>query len=158
MANGLILVLALGLAACAGYWLGFRNAWNLSLQAEAPVRASLAIGNLRLLEQGRLSDLRVYYDSEIDFGLIWWARLEEAPSYRLLNVLSGQDVVPQHERYVRRAAVYRKTNASRVRDPAVVDSMLKAAREANPAFALELEQGGREADAAIDRMLKKYGG
>jgi hypothetical protein len=151
------LALALGLAACGGYWLGFRHAWDRSLQAEAPLRASLAIGNLRLLDQGRLSDLRVYYDSEIDFGLMWWAQLEEAPSYRLLNVLSGQDVVPDYERYVRRAAVYRRTNPSRVRDPAVVESMLKAAREANPAFALELEQGGREAGLAIDRMVKKYG-
>ena len=54
LAIAITLVAALGLGAVGGYLLGFRHAWNLGLQAEAPVRASLAIGNLRLLEQGRL--------------------------------------------------------------------------------------------------------
>ena len=148
---------ALGLAVGGGYYLGFRHAWNLGLQAEAPVRASLAIGNLRLLEQGRVSDLKFFYESEIDSGLMWWAQLEDDASYRLLNVLSGHEIVPQYERYVKRAAAYRKLNKSPLRDPALVESMLKSARDADPAFAHELEEGGRQAENAIDRMVKKYG-
>lgn len=149
-------VVALALAVCGGYWLGFRHAWSLGLQAEAPVRATLAIGQLRLLEQGRFSDLRTFYESDIDSGLMWWAQLEDDPRYRLLNVLSGHDVVPQYEQYVKRVAAYRKSNKSPLRDPALVESMLKSAREANPAFARDIEEGGRELEQAIDRMVKKY--
>jgi chorismate mutase len=83
--------------------------------------------------------------------------VEENPNYRLLNVLSGHDVVPQYERYVKRVAAYRKANKSPLSDPALVESMLKSAREADPALARELEEGGRDADLAVDRMVKKYG-
>jgi hypothetical protein len=150
-------VAALVLGVCGGYWLGFRQAWNLGLQAEAPVRATIAIAHLKLLEQGRLSDIKPFYESEIDSGLMWWAQLEDDPNYRLLNLLSGHDVVPDYQRYVKRVATYRKTNASPLRDRALVASMLKSAREADPAFARALEESGREADLAIDRMVKKYG-
>jgi hypothetical protein len=147
---------ALGLAVCGGYWLGFRQAWNLGLQVEAPVRATLAIAHLKLLEQGRLSDVKSSYESDIDSGLMWWAQVEDDPNYRLLNVLSGHDVVPQYERYVKLVATYRRAHKSPRRDRALVESMLKSAREADPAFARELEQGGRDAELAIDRMVNKY--
>ena len=125
--------------------------------ADAPVRGSLAIGHLRLLEQGRVADLRTFYESDIDSGLTWWAQLEADPTYRLLNILSGHDVVPDYEQYVKRIAVYRKANKSPLRDPALVASMLKSARDRDPAFARELEEGGRESERAIDRMVEKYG-
>jgi len=157
LAIAVAVVGAVGFAVCGGYWLGFRHAWNLALQAETPVRASLAIGHLRLLEQGRLSDLRTFYESDIDSGLMWWAQLEGDPSYRLLNVLSGHDVVPEYERYVKRVAAYRQSNKSPLRDPALVESMLKSMREADPVLARELEESGREGEQAIDRMVKKYG-
>jgi hypothetical protein len=150
-------VAVLGLAVGGGYWLGFRHAWSLGLMAEAPVRGSLAIGNLRLLELGRASDLRSFYESEVDSGLMWWARLEDDPNYRFLNVLSGHNVVPEYERYVKRIAIYRKAHKSPLRERALVESMLKSAREADPAFARELEEGGHEADRAIDSMVNKYG-
>lgn len=157
LAIAIAVVAALGLTVGGGYWLGFRHAWNLAVQAQAPVRGSLAIGQLRLLEQGRISDLKTFYDSDIDSGLIWWAQLEDAPSYLALNILSGQEIVPEYEQYVRRLATYRKSHNSPLRDPALVESMLKSAREADPAFARELEEGGRQAEAAIDRMVNKYG-
>jgi hypothetical protein len=150
-------VVALGMAAAGGYWLGFRHAWNLGLQAQAPVRGSLSIAHLRLLDQGRHSDLKTFYESDIDSGLMWWAQLEDDPNYRLLNVLSGHNIVPEYERYVKRLAIYRKTNKSPLRDPALVESMISSARKADPAFAQDLEQGGRVGDQAIDRMVKKYG-
>jgi hypothetical protein len=114
------------------------------------------MGQVKLLEQGRLSDLRMLYESDIDSGLVWWAQLEDDRTYRLLNVLSGHAVVPQYEQYVKRAATYRKSNKSPLRDPTLVESMLKSAREADPAFARDLEDGGREVEQAIDRMVKKY--
>ena len=101
--------------------------------------------------------MKTFFESDVDSGLIWWAQLEHAPNYRALNVLSGQEIVPEYERYVKRVAAYRKSRKSPLRDPALVESMLKSAREADPAFARELEEGGRQAEEAIDRMVKKYG-
>lgn len=153
----LSVVALIGAAACGSYWLGFRHAWALGLMADAPVRGSFAIGQLKLLEQGRLPDLRFTYESDIDTGLMSWAQLEADPTYQLLNVLTGQDIVPGHEQYVKRVATYRKTHQSPLREPALVEQMLSSARKADPAFARELEEGGRESAMAIDRMITKYG-
>lgn len=157
LAISVVVLSALGLGVCGGYWLGFRQGWIIGLHVEAPVRASLAIGHLKFLEQGQLEFLKTSYESDIDAGLMFWAQVEENPNYRLLNVLSGHDLVPQYERYVKRVAAYRKANKSPLSDPALVESMLKSAREADPALAREIEEGGRDADLAIDRMVKKYG-
>lgn len=150
-------VVLVGLAVCGGYWLGFRHAWNLGLQAEAPIRATLAIGKLKLLDQGRVSDLKTIHESDIDLGLIAWDQLENHPSYPMLNILSGHDVLPQYEQYLKRVAAYRKSNKSPFSDPALTESMLKSAQEADPDIAIELEEGGRQIEEAIDRMVKKHG-
>jgi hypothetical protein len=157
IAISVTVLVALGLTVCGGYWLGFRQGWNLGLQVEAPLRATLAIGHLGFLEKGQLAFLKTSYESEVDTGLMWWAHVEDDPNYRFLNVLSGHDVVPQYERYVTRVATYRKANKSPLRDPAMAESMLKSAREADPVLARALEEGWHEADLAIDRMVKKYG-
>jgi hypothetical protein len=157
LSTAFALFVALGLALASGYWIGFRHAWSLGLQADAPVRGSLAIGHLKLLDTGRLSDLQTFYESEIDSALIWWAQLEDYPMFRYLNVLSGHEVVPDHERYVKRVANYRRTNKSPLRDVALVESMLQSAREKDAGFADELERSSRDAEAAIDRMVEKYG-
>lgn len=76
---------------------------------------------------------------------------------RFLNVLSGDEVVPDRERYVKRVAQYRRTNKSPLRDPALVESTLQSAREKDAGFAQELERSARDAEEAIDRMVEKYG-
>jgi hypothetical protein len=155
-AIALIVVIAVAVALAGGYWLGFRHAWNLGLMAEAPVRGTLAIGHLRLLEKGRVSDLRTFYESDIDSGLLWWSRLEDDPMFRFINALSGHDVIPNYEQYVTRVAAYRKANKSPLREQLRVESMLNSVREKDPGFAKELEQSGRQGDLAIDRMVRKY--
>lgn len=154
---GFALLVALGLAAASGYWMGFRHAWGLGLQADAPVRGSIAIAHLKMLERGQASDLRIPFEAEIDSGLMWWAQLEDHPMYPFLNVLTGQEIVPDYELYVKRVANYRKANKSPLRDPVLVESMLRSVREKDAGFADELVEGGRQSDAAIDRMVEKYG-
>jgi hypothetical protein len=146
IAIALGLLVALGVAASGGYLLGFRNAWDMSLKAEAPVRGTLAIGHLRLIEAGRLSDLRTFFESDIDSGLMWWAQLEDESAFGLINVLSGHDVVPNYEQYVTRVATYRKVHKSPIRERDRVESMLNAVREKDPGFARELEESGKLGD------------
>jgi hypothetical protein len=148
---------AVAIAAAGGYWLGFYHAWGVSLMADAPVRGSLSLGLIRALENGRIADVKIAFESDIDSGLMWWAQLEEHPLYGALNVLSGHEVVPGNEKYVRRIAAYRQQHLSPIRDPALVQDMLKDLWQKDPTFAKQIEASGRNSDQDIDRMVKKYG-
>lgn len=152
----LALVVAAVVAAAAGYWVGFRHAWEMGLMADAPIRGVLATHYLRALEKGRSDDLRTSFEGDIDVGLMMWALLEESPQFGAINALSGQDVVPGSEKYVRRLATYRKSHQSPLRDPELVERMLGSVRETDSTFAEDLEASGHEGDAAIDRMIEKY--
>jgi hypothetical protein len=144
-------------AAAAGYCIGFRQAWNLSVMADAPVRGAIAVGMLKSLDRNQLDPIRTQFEAEIDTGLIWWAELEQSPMQRALNALSGQDLIPANLRYVRRVATYRKTHPSLLADPAVVTGMLESVGADDPDLAAELAESGKEQDAAIARMIEKYG-
>jgi len=144
------------IAVASGYWLGFSQAFSLGLMAQAPVRGSIAAGQLNSLDRGRLDDVRTQLESEVDLGLIWWAQLEEFPLYRALNVLSRQSVVPDNLRYMRRVAAYRKAHASPLAHPELIDQMLESVRADDPDLANQLVEGGRENEAAIARMIQKY--
>ena len=152
----IILLMAVALvSAAAGYGLGFRQAWGRSLMADATVRSNIAIGNLRAIEVGRLDDVKISLEAEVDSGLMWWAQLEQFP-WSALNLLSGQSVHPDFLRYVERAATYRKTHASPLSDPELIKEMLDSVRTANPEFADELVESGKQKDAAIALMIQKY--
>jgi hypothetical protein len=109
-----------------------------------------------MLDKGPADNLRILFESDIDSGLQWWAHLEEYPLFGVINELSGQDVVPGVQRYVRRIATYRKDHDSPLSDPARIERMLENARQNDPALAKDLEQGGREADENIKNMIEKY--
>jgi hypothetical protein len=152
----LALITTAVVASAGGYWLGFRHAWQRSLMADAPIRGAIAIHHLRMLDKGPADNLRILFESDIDSGLQWWAHLEEYPLFGVINELSGQDVVPGVQRYVRRIATYRKDHDSPLSDPARIERMLENARQNDPALAKDLEQGGREADENIKNMIEKY--
>ncbi len=139
-----------------GYWLGFRHAWEMGLMADAPVRGALAMHYLRALEKDQTDNLRTSFEADIDAGLMLWAQLEDYPLFRTLNALSGHEVIPEVERYVRRIATYRKGHKSPLREPALVEKMLSEMREKDPEFAADLEASGHHSDTAIDRMIEKY--
>jgi hypothetical protein len=152
----LLLLTVAALSALAGYWVGFRQAWDLSLMANAPVRASIAVAHLKSLDENHLENVRATLDADIDSGLVWWSELEQSPLSGALNLLSGENVLPDHLRYVRRVASYRKTHASPLSDPKVVGPMLESVRESDPELAKEMVEDGRKSDAALAQMIEKY--
>jgi hypothetical protein len=152
----LAIVLSAAIAAVGGYWVGFRQAWQLGLKADAPVRGALALWQMRLLDANRVHDLKTQWESDVDSGLMWWADLDAFPLRSSLNLLSGDDVLPGRIQYVRRLAIYRKTHASPLDDPAVIDQTLTAARAADPDFAEALIAGGKAREAAISEMISRY--
>lgn len=143
-------------SAAAGYCLGFRQAFNLGVMADAPVRGSIAVAQLSSLGEGQLNDVRTQLESEVDSGLVWWAQLEEFPLHRSLNALSGQSVVPDNLRYVRRVASYRKAHASPLADPKLIDQLIESARAHDPNLANELAEGAKKNEAALTHMIQKY--
>jgi hypothetical protein len=152
----LILLIVAVVSAFAGYWVGFRQAWDLSLMANAPVRGSIAVAHLKSLDNNRLGNVRATLDADIDTGLVWWSELEESPLSGALNLLSGEKVLPDRLQYVRRVASYRKTHSSPLSDPKVVGAMLESVREDDPELAKQMVEGGRESEAAMALMMKKY--
>jgi hypothetical protein len=73
-----------------------------------------------------------------------------------LNLLSGESVLPDHLKYVRRVASYRKTHASPLSEPQVIGPMLESVRKDDPELANQMVEGGRENDAAMNLMIEKY--
>ena len=143
-------------SATAGYCFGFRQAWSLGVMADAPIRGSIAVARLKSIEDGQLNNVRATLDADIDSGLIWWDQLEHSPLHGALNALSGQEVLPETLRYVRRVAAYRKTHPSPLLDSKVTAQMLESVRADNPQMAEELAEDGEQGEAAIARMIDRY--
>lgn len=94
------------LAAAGGYWFGFRQGWVLSQEADASARGALAVLQLHSLDQGRVDDVKLLWEHDVDFGLLLWPAIDSYPLRSSLNVLWGQNVIPDYEKYVRRLAIY----------------------------------------------------
>jgi hypothetical protein len=141
-------------AAVGGYWLGFRHGFRLGLMADAAPRGAVAIANLRLLEKGQTDPVRFYFESEVDSGLMWWHELDQFPLRGALNTLTGDDVIPGDEKYVRSLANYRREHPSPLDDPSLKREMLE---QMDPSVVKDLEEGDRSRRQAIKEMLQKYG-
>ena len=152
---GLLCAAVALVSAVGGYVVGFRSAWELGLYADAAPRGSLALSSLRALQAGRLDQLRPVLEGDIDSGLIWWSRLESSVNYPVINLLSGTDVVPDYERYVRRLAAHRAVTASP--NFAAWSQAQARSDSLSPEIQAELALGEKEARAAIDAMVTKYG-
>jgi chorismate mutase len=66
-------------------------------------------------------------------------------------------VLPDHLRYVKRVASYRKAHASPLADPKVIAQMLESVRANDPEFADQIAESGGQSQAAMARMIAKYG-
>lgn len=142
--------------AVGGYWLGFRQAWEMGVMVDYSTRGVIAISNTRLLDSQRSSDLRAQFASDIDSGLMFWHEIDRSPLRPALNVLTGIELIPQYETYVRRLAAYRKAHPSPLDDPALIAQMLREAKDKDPAFAAELVEGGKQRQHAIQEVMRKY--
>ena len=159
MRTGLAIVLVTVIAviaACGGYWMGFREAWSDGLRADAAPRGVIAIGQLRMIESGRMDYLRSALESDIDSGLLLWHDLASSPLRPVVNTLSGTEVFPEYEDYVRRLATYRKAHPSPLSDPKLAESLVSNAQKLSPEVARELKQSTAAADRSIQEMVKQY--
>lgn len=150
-------LVAITVAAAGGYWVGFREAWSMGVRADAAPRGSIAVWQLQLIDRGRIDDVRAGLEHDIDMGLILWHDLSTSHVAPFMNTLSGTEVVPEYEQYVRRIALYRKTHGSPLHDPARERSLMESSAKVSPEFAAEMKKGGDDARRALNEMVEKYG-
>jgi hypothetical protein len=150
-------VILLAVATAGGYWLGFRDAWSMGMRADAAPRGAVSIAQLHLIERGRLNEVKFALESDVDSGLVQWHDLSGSRLRPFVNVLSGTEVFPEYEAYVRALATYRKANKSPLADSTLTESMIAGAERASPQFARELAQSHKNAQRAIDEMVTAYG-
>jgi hypothetical protein len=151
-----IFVVATSVAAIGGYWAGFREAWSMGIRADAAPRGALALAQLNLIQSGRIDDVKPMLEHDIDMGLILWHDLSKSSVGPLVNTLSGVEVIPDYEQYVRRLALYRSTHRSSLHDPESIKSLIDGAAKLNPSVAEEITAGSNNARRALDETVSKY--
>ena len=124
--------------------------------AAAP-QGAVALWQVQLLDVGRTEEVKFKLESDVDSGLIWWYETSRSPLRPLLNQLSGTDVVPNYEKYIRQLAAYRKTHPSPVLDPALTAQVQSNLAKVDPDFGAMAAEGARDAQRAIDAMVTEYG-
>jgi hypothetical protein len=67
---------------------------------------------------------RLYLEADVDDGLFGWSSITDAASRAsLVNRLSGEDVFPGYERYIRSAAEYRTAHPSPWAVPGAIEKL-----------------------------------
>ena len=143
-------------SAAAGYWFGFRQAWEMGLMAEAAPRGVVALGNMRSIDAGRIDEVKFSLEGEVDAGLMWWHEISSSPLLPILDDLSGSEVYPSSERYVRRLAGYRKANPSPYWDPALNAQVDANIAKADPELAKEMAESAQAGREAIEAVIAEY--
>jgi hypothetical protein len=97
-----------------GYFNGFRDSWEMTYQVtQDPVeRGAHAALHLAAIREGRLDDVKMAKEIDIDTGIVWWHDLSTSKLKPFLPILTGVDIVVEREAGIRYLAQYRKTNQS----------------------------------------------
>jgi hypothetical protein len=144
------------LSAGAGFLFGFRQAWDMGLMADAAPRGFIALANIRSIDAARTDQVKFMLEGEIDAGLLWWHEITRSPLLPLLNQLSGVDVYPATEKYIRRIAEYRKAHPSPYWDPELNAQVDANIAKADPELAAEFADSGRAGREAIEAVIAEY--
>lgn len=130
-------------SAAAGFWLGFREAWYLSIAAESIPRGVVATHQLRYLRAGTPGPVIVALEFDVDKGLSWGEDVFNHPLRDLFGPLWGIGAYPGYERHATVLADHRR------RTPSLLEP---EAFDRNPG----LVQDARDTKAKIDRMVERY--
>ena len=88
------LVAALALSLGAGFWLGFREGWNLALMADSARTGFVAVPRLVATQTGHGAELNRAFELDVDNGLIWAHHFLESPLHGYLEPVWGINGYP----------------------------------------------------------------
>lgn len=142
-------VIAFGGGLAIGF---FQGMWAYNI-LDTPPRASLAVANLRALERGDEKPIKLLLESNIDSALGTYPSLQERWWYSLFE--SGWLLVDpsDYQRYIERAATYRKEHASPLREYASAPAGEALTEEQKQMYA-EIQEHQKRADATVAKYAK----
>jgi N-acyl-D-aspartate/D-glutamate deacylase len=149
------LVVAL-VSAGVGFGIGFRQAWTLGSTVDSTGRGVAGLQLMRSIDAGRTHEVTYYFESQVDAGLMSWHSVQSSTLYPFLNQLSGVDVTPGMEPYVRQLAAYRKNNPSPLWDPRDMAKVEAYLRDHKPETAEDSIAASRAAKEAMDSVVSEY--
>jgi hypothetical protein len=139
-----------------GFWLGFRQGWQMELAVEVAPRAVAELQLGRRLDTGHVDEVKYYFDSQVDAALMYWHDVLHSPVTPFLNFLTGGEYFPEYETYIRRLAQYRKTYPSPLWDPKDMSDIDDYLSKQKPQNAADFAAANREAKAAMDEVVSRY--
>lgn len=152
----LLLVLACSVAAAAGYWAGFREAWTLSAAVETLPRGARSVTHLEAVQAGKMRPVLLGLEFDVDNGLLWGYEVMSHPLRELWRPVWGLDIYPGYERYLTRLADYRKAHPSATRG-----DMFDSAPDSRPDLqeaVRDFARSAREVAARRDLIVQRYAG
>jgi len=159
MKTSVIIVAVIGIAIVtlvAGFWLGFRPGWQMGLMTEAAPRGVVGMQLGRRIDVVGADEAKYYFESQIDAGLMFWHDVSESRLSPYLNTLTGTEVYPEYEKYIRRLAQYRKANPSPLWDPATGAEVDATVAGHDAELAKDIAEASRDAKKAMDEVVSNY--
>ena len=155
--TSVLVTIAIGAAALlVGFWFGFRHGWQMGLMAEAAPRGVVGMQLGQRLDADHGEEAKYYFESQIDAGLMFWHDLSDSPLAPYLDRLTGSDVFPEYEKYIRRLAAYRKGHPSPLWDPAMDAEVNANMAKHDPGMAKNFAEASRDAKKTMDEVVEKY--
>ncbi len=156
LSSVLVTIVVSAVALVLGFWLGFRQGWQFGLMAEAAPRGVVGMQLGQRIAADHGEEAKYYFESQIDAGLMFWHDLSGSRLAPYLNAMTGTEVFPEYEKYVRRLAEYRKANPSPLWDPATDAEVDANMAKHDPGLAMDFAEASREAKKSMDEVVAKY--
>ena len=150
----IVLAIIATITGAAGYWLGFRDGFNLGPKVNAAPKGVVSLATLREIQRGDTIQPQSILQQDIDIGLVWWHDVRQFPLSPYLASIWGFDVYPQNEKYVRILAEYRAKHPSPFMDENLTSRMLE---HMPPDLRPEMETSGKEINRILKQMIQEYG-
>ena len=128
----------------------------MGLMVEAAPRGVLGMQLGQRIDADQGDEAKYYFESQVDAGLMFWHDVSESRLSPYLNSLTGDDIYPEYEKYIRRLAEYRKSNPSPLWDASAIAEVDANIAKHDPELAKELAAAGRDAKKAMDDVVSKY--
>ena len=141
------------LGACAGFWTGVREGWNLALMENSFSIGAGALPRLAAVRSGRASELNRAFEFDVDSGLVWSHHFLDSSLAGFLAPVWGIGTSARNPQAIMRLANHRKTYPSLTKADVFDDVTPKTAtRREDDQGAMGIE----ERLAIITDMVKRY--
>ncbi|TMH13278.1 MAG: hypothetical protein E6H68_13000 [Betaproteobacteria bacterium] len=141
------------LGACAGFWTGMREGWNLALMENSFSIGAGALPRLAAVRSGRASELNRAFEFDVDSGLVWSHHFLDSSLAGFLAPVWGIGTSAQDPQAIMRLANYRKTYPSLTKADVFDDVIPKTATRREDDRG---STGIEERLAIISDMVKRY--